>query len=228
MSDMQARLVLQRGPNPGTTYVLNHDQIVIGRSDSNGIVLIDPEISRQHAQLIRQEDGGYAVQDLGSTNGSFVNSQRVEGLVKLEQGDVVSFGETVTLIYWDEWTTDSNPVAIPLPERGPQSPETAVPPLSKPASSPVIQHVSVPSSQWESAPELPPLPDEDYVAETAAKRRQRWLIGCGAALLLLLCLCMASLFFLDGYQQGRLLYCGVLRPFWQFILGPFGFNPACL
>ena len=57
------------------------------------MVLPDPEVSRRHAAL-RLTGAGPAVEDFGSTNGTFVNDQRIEGVVQLNDGDVVRFGNT--------------------------------------------------------------------------------------------------------------------------------------
>ena len=212
MSEIQARLVVQRGPNPGSTFELLSAIVKIGRSASNDLVINDPEISRQHAQFLRQGDG-YVVQDLGSTNGTFVNYQRVTGATPLSHGDVISFGEAIVLTYGDDSATDSQPAPPPTFQ---QQPPVATAVLTPPPSSlqPAVQ--TAPPPQY-----APP------VAAAVRPNRRRWLVGCGLAFLLIICLCMGALFFLDSYQQGRLLYCGGLRPFWQFLLGPFGFNPAC-
>ncbi len=222
MSEVIARLVVQRGPEPGASFELTEDAIRIGRTADNDIVIGVPEMSRQHAQLVRQPDG-YAIQDLGSTNGTFVNYQRVTGLVMLGHGDVIAFGDAVAVAYWDESATDSQPIPPPVireqrPAASPAPrPIAARPPqLSSALAEPVV----------DASPELPPLTAEAYAAQSAARRR-RIIIGCGAGFVLLICLCLGGVIFLDGYQQGRLLYCGGLRPFWELILGPFGFNPAC-
>jgi FHA domain len=57
-------------------------------------VLPDPEVSRRHASF-RQVDAQLGVEDLGSTNGTFVNDQRVTGIQVLAPGDRVRFGNTV-------------------------------------------------------------------------------------------------------------------------------------
>lgn len=71
-------------PQPGTT---------IGREGSD-INIADPEVSRRHA-TIRSEGGAVAIEDLGSTNGTFVNGERITGTRVLAEGDEVRFGNTV-------------------------------------------------------------------------------------------------------------------------------------
>jgi hypothetical protein len=65
----------------------------IGRSRDCDIVLEDPGISRRHAQL-RRAGEGFAIQDLGSTNGLLVNGERLEGDRPLRSGDVIELGST--------------------------------------------------------------------------------------------------------------------------------------
>ena len=67
--------------------------MVVGRTGSD-IELADPEVSRRHATF-RTVDSGIGIEDLGSSNGTFVNEQRVTGIVALADGDTVRFGNTV-------------------------------------------------------------------------------------------------------------------------------------
>ena len=55
----------------------------------------DPEISRRHARLVRGESGELTVEDLGSSNGTFVNGDRLQAVRTLQVGDVVRMGKTV-------------------------------------------------------------------------------------------------------------------------------------
>ncbi len=82
------RLIVRRGPQPNQIYELNKDIITLGRDITNDIVINDPEVSRHHCRLTRG-GGGYTLEDLGSTNGTFVNGQRLTGARPLAGGDVV-------------------------------------------------------------------------------------------------------------------------------------------
>jgi pSer/pThr/pTyr-binding forkhead associated (FHA) protein len=75
---------LERPATPGVT---------IGRAECD-VELNDPDASRRHA-AVRQVDGGLAIEDLGSTNGTFVNDRRISGIVQIAPGDRVRFGNTV-------------------------------------------------------------------------------------------------------------------------------------
>src|SRR5690606_21949654 len=97
-SGAQYRLVMRRGPQPNQQFELTRDKITIGRDVTNDIIISDPEISRHHARLIRTGNG-YAIEDLRSTNGTFVNRQRISAPQQLYDGDLVGLGETVTLTY---------------------------------------------------------------------------------------------------------------------------------
>ena len=92
------RLVVRRGPQPNQVYELNKGIVTIGRDITNDIVINDPEVSRHHCRLT-QTGNGFAIEDLGSTNGTFVNGQRLTGQRNLSPNDMLGMGETVTLAY---------------------------------------------------------------------------------------------------------------------------------
>ncbi len=72
---------------------LNEDRVVLGRDDSSDVVLKDRRVSRQHAAL-GCHAGEYTISDLGSTNGTYVNDQRVDEQ-KLVPGDLIRVGDHV-------------------------------------------------------------------------------------------------------------------------------------
>ncbi|GAB4516743.1 MAG: hypothetical protein OHK0046_22590 [Anaerolineae bacterium] len=92
------QLIVRRGPQPNQTFELNKDILSLGRDITNDIVINDPEVSRHHLRLTRSANG-YNIEDLGSTNGTFINSQRLSGVRALNRGDTIGLGETVTLTY---------------------------------------------------------------------------------------------------------------------------------
>jgi pSer/pThr/pTyr-binding forkhead associated (FHA) protein len=81
----------------------------IGRDSTNSLVLPDQLVSRQHAVMRRLPKGGFGLMDLESSNGSFVNGQRVSEPTLLKHGDQISLGSTE--IYFQ----CSEPAPIPSP-----------------------------------------------------------------------------------------------------------------
>jgi len=88
-------LFVIRGNDQGTRFELNEPTIGLGRDSSNRVQLHDTEVSRRHAE-IRRVDGGYAIADLESSNGTYVNGQRIR-LHRLRSGDRVQVGRTLML-----------------------------------------------------------------------------------------------------------------------------------
>lgn len=90
------RLVMRQGPIPGKVYELEKDVLTIGRDVSNDVVVNDAEVSRTHARLTAQADG-YMVEDLASTNGVFINGQRITTPRLVRPGDMLGLSETVVM-----------------------------------------------------------------------------------------------------------------------------------
>jgi predicted component of type VI protein secretion system len=101
MAGERFRLVMSAGPNPGKVFELNMDSMSVGREAGNDIVIQDAEISRNHARLSRR-GAAFLLEDLGSTNGTFVNRQRISAPRMLAPGDEVGFGENVVLSFQGE------------------------------------------------------------------------------------------------------------------------------
>lgn len=121
MADQAFQLVVRKGPRPGQIFLLSDDAISIGRDPVSEIVIDDPEISRHHARLTIGP-AGYYLQDMASTNGSFVDGERLGGEpYALSPGQVVMLGSNVTLVYQaipesDPLATVVAPVSIPYGE----------------------------------------------------------------------------------------------------------------
>jgi pSer/pThr/pTyr-binding forkhead associated (FHA) protein len=142
----QFQFVMRSGPTPGVTFPLEGDQLTIGRDSSNGVAVNDPEVSRKHARLSFQ-GGKYVIDDLGSTNGTFVNGQRIAGPVVLKPGDVVSLGEQIVLMY-DAINMDPG-ATVAVSRKSVQAPPPM--PSSAPAQAPASQPAYVPppeSTPW--------------------------------------------------------------------------------
>jgi pSer/pThr/pTyr-binding forkhead associated (FHA) protein len=70
-------LVVRRGPNAGSTFVLERAETTLGRHPDSNVFLDDVTVSRRHA-VVRREQGTYRVTDAGSLNGTYVDHERVE------------------------------------------------------------------------------------------------------------------------------------------------------
>ncbi|MDR2114385.1 MAG: FHA domain-containing protein [Bifidobacteriaceae bacterium] len=86
-----ALLVVLRGPNAGSRFLLDADSTTAGRSTKSDIFLDDVTVSRRHADFVRV-GAEFWVRDLGSLNGTYVNRERVEE-VQLRASDEVQIGK---------------------------------------------------------------------------------------------------------------------------------------
>jgi hypothetical protein len=132
-----AHLIVRDGPLRGRRYEITPDEITIGREDSVVLIEADGEVSRSHAR-VRSLDEGIVVEDLGSTNGTFVNEQRITEPTPLNRGDILRVGQTR------------------LDVEVPDDPNKTI-----------VSGVVVPPTQEHSAP-VPQVPSEDPKEEEAA------------------------------------------------------------
>lgn len=232
MNVYSARLVVQTGPNPGQIINLGTVSSSLGREATNNIVLNDPEISRRHARIIPQGTG-FLLEDLNSTNGTYVNGQQVTGRVLLVNGDVIQLGESVRIVFetlanaatavYARTTLDHNtPVEPPvagragtLPSRPPElellaqgklyeAPPSRYKAMPMEFESPVVEPVAT----FQPPPMAEPAPP---VARTG---RRPWLT-CAIVVFLLLVVCAATVFWLDAYHPDTLY--GPLEPLFRLL-----------
>src|SRR5262249_8369277 len=83
---------------------LDRPVTTVGRSSMNDLPISDKMLSRQHARIVRDTDGGLTVEDLGSRNGTFLNGERLTTVQTLKPGDRITVGG-VTLKVESESTT---------------------------------------------------------------------------------------------------------------------------
>ena len=88
-----ATLVIRQGPQAGMSFPLSGGQAVIGREEGLEISLQDPESSRRHSRVSWQA-GQFVIEDLGSTNGTFVNGVQITAPQMLNPGDSIGVGQT--------------------------------------------------------------------------------------------------------------------------------------
>jgi pSer/pThr/pTyr-binding forkhead associated (FHA) protein len=92
-----ALLVVQRGPNAGSRFLLDKDLTTVGRHPDSDIFLDDVTVSRRHAEFSREGDG-FVVRDVGSLNGTYLNRERIESTA-VENGDEVQVGKFRLLFF---------------------------------------------------------------------------------------------------------------------------------
>jgi pSer/pThr/pTyr-binding forkhead associated (FHA) protein len=89
-----AALVILNGEFEGMRYPLGPEETLIGRNPTTDVTLLDENISREHALILRDDAGGYTIEDLQSTNGTKVNGKVVRNKA-LANGDEIQIGHTI-------------------------------------------------------------------------------------------------------------------------------------
>ena len=94
MNAVQTTLVVIDGPLLGLELVLDRKEIRIGRAPNSDFVIEDDYVSSQHARILRNDDG-WQIQDLNSTNGTYVDGQRIGAPVNIAADMQVRIGKTI-------------------------------------------------------------------------------------------------------------------------------------
>lgn len=188
------KLTMRQGPRPDQTFELFKDVHTVGREAGNDIIINDPQISRHHARLTLQ-GSAYILEDLGSTNGSFVNGRRVTGPVALSAGDMIGLGDTVVLA-----VVGAADAAVTQVGRVPATAPTMKPPVIPLSRQATPQPQPVATTY--PAPSTPP------PAASSPNRQRMIVIGCaGLALLAVICVM--------GLVAWSFLDCQSFASFWK-------------
>jgi pSer/pThr/pTyr-binding forkhead associated (FHA) protein len=191
------QLVVRSGPNPGKAYPLDGQQLTVGRDTTCEISINDAEISRKHARFTLQVPG-YVLEDLGSTNGSFVNGNRITGPYLVKGGEMIAFGENVVLMC--EPLQDPNATMLSASSRAAR--EAAAAPKQAPAAAPAPA-ADAPAAAPVFAGHVPPGPE---AAPEKPKKKIRPLVIVIIAVVAVVCVCAGALILIDQLS----LWCKVL------------------
>ncbi len=219
MAGAQYRLVVRQGPIPGQVFELNRNEVSIGRDISNDFVINDAEVSRKHARLILEGDR-YKIEDLNSTNGTYIDGQRLIGPHVMAIGEIILFGDNVGVIF-DGEPADPD-LTVPSPIVLGMTPVAAMPaPVDSysQACNSALPQVGYQPTAEQATPDVEP----EQVVEAGKKPVNTWLLaGCGC-LLVILVLAIALLVFIDQpWNSGGGLYC--VSPF-DIIFRTLGYCP---
>jgi len=160
--------VVKTGPEAGRRVELGVE-VVIGRQDAD-LVLRDPEVSRRHA-VLRRSGESVVIEDLDSTNGTFVKGERIRRPITVGPGDQVRIGRT-TLEIEPDWQAAETVV---LPTLQPDEIRSAE---ARPSVDPAAEHEDVTSTQ--------PLPSRMLESALRPARSNRSWFAVGAVVLLVL------------------------------------------
>lgn len=212
------QLLVRQGPEVGRTFSLVAAETIIGRSPLSDVVLDDIEVSRQHVRLIRTDEG-HRIQDMGSTNGTFVAGRRLGGEpVDLEPGQTIRIGSSVELLYQALSAADSLDALLARPVK-PSPRQTFVegappatpfdetpkavddpddePSLVEPQQPPEPQRAVEPQRprRQDRAPARSPAATPKGPAAESQRRRRMILVGVAAGVfIVLLCFCLLLAF----------------------------------
>jgi hypothetical protein len=210
------QFIVRAGPNPGKIYPIIKNEVIIGRDPTTDILINDAEVSRHHA-VVKLTPEGYTIEDLGSTNGTIINNQRLLGPHILHTSEIINLGEHISLVFEvvPEFDPDATMVSrMPIPP---------APPLQKPVippSNPVVMQSSLkPAAQASIPPGSSPIRPADFHApqpddfpeeapvQAAKKNFPKWLLPVLIVVGLVTVICVIILL---TYIDKNYLWCNFL------------------
>lgn len=105
---MKALLVVVSSGFFGKTCIIDKPIIVAGRDEDSDFYINDPQISRTHFAIKEKEKGVFYIEDLASTNNTFVNSKKLNKPLRLHFGDRIVAGATILRFYLEEEIEQTN------------------------------------------------------------------------------------------------------------------------
>jgi ABC-type multidrug transport system ATPase subunit len=116
VTQANSKIVIREGPNPGQEFELSQSLTVIGRlpGAESEIIIDAPGVSRRHVQISRR-DNQHIIEDLNSSNGTYLNGERLSAPAQLRSGDVIGLGLAIKLIYSEPALTEIQDVRDYLP-----------------------------------------------------------------------------------------------------------------
>jgi hypothetical protein len=205
------QLVMRKGGNPGQVFPLDLTEMYIGRDVNCEIAINDTEVSRRHAR-ISISGQGFVIEDLGSTNGTFINGQRISSPQVMIPGAIIALGDSVTLQF-EVSEVDPDATRAGMPPSPVGQTFVSVPPQPS-YSSPPMQPVP-PQMPAHNVPVAPQAPAQQYSGQVPpspkagpvkpAKKSKVWLIIL-IILLGIICLCVVGAIVIDSMN----LYCDLV------------------
>ncbi len=192
------QLVVRSGPTPGKIFPIMKTEVIIGRDSSADILVNDAEVSRHHA-VIKFNADGYSIEDLGSTNGTVINGDRLTGPHVLKPGEVISLGEHISLLFEPQPVLDPDATIV----SGRLTPSSSQVPFQSAGMPLAGRPISPPTT-----PGLSPEPFYmDEVDEEKTKNIPTWLIILLVVAVLVTCGCLIAAL---AYIDSNFLWCDLL------------------
>jgi len=208
------KLIMKSGPEVGKIYKLDKDEFIIGRELINDLIISDPEISRKHARIFKKNNKLY-LEDLNSTNGTFLSGKQVNKPAQLKSGNLINLGKSIVLEFVVEEKEEIKPVVestakVEKEPEGTQEVEVVKPPeKEKPAKK---ASVLKPAKK-----EKPIKAVKDESAKPTIKDRMKtlptWVVILLIILLFLLVFCVLPFLIIEWTNQ----WCNLFGTFFNQI-----------
>lgn len=193
------QLMMRSGVKAGKSYPVDQEETLIGRDLANDIAVPDPEVSRRHARFLMREDSVF-IEDLGSTNGTFLNGERISTTQQLRLGDIVTLGENVSMVF-EKFTPEEDMTMVtpdiektPPPTVKEKEPEAVA---YQPPAQPAVFQQPVAAAPRAVAP-VQPEPLDEEVEEEIKRGMPTWLIILILAIVIIVVIIAVTMFFMPA------------------------------